>query len=62
MSVDGVTLDNVTRRVHFADGAAVALTPVEHNLLRCLMERAGEYVSNDTQLSTMPYHGYAFLP
>lgn len=41
----GVTLENPTRQLHFEGGGSVALTPVEHKLLRCLMEQPGEYFS-----------------
>ncbi len=45
LSVDGVALDSVTRKLHRADGVSIALTRVEHRLLRCLMEQPGEYIS-----------------
>ncbi len=45
LSVDGVTLDNATRKLHRADGVSIALTRVEHRLLRYLMEQPGEYIS-----------------
>jgi DNA-binding response OmpR family regulator len=45
LRIGGVTMDNATRQLHFVEGAPISLTPVEHKLLRCLMERPGEYVS-----------------
>ena len=43
--VEGTTLDTSRHELHFADAAAISLTPLESKLLRCLMEQAGEYVS-----------------
>lgn len=45
LQFDGVTLDRGTHKLHFADGESISLTPVEYNLLRCLMQQPGEYIS-----------------
>lgn len=45
LRVDGVTLDSGTHKLHFTDGESISLTPVEYKLLRCLMERPGDYIS-----------------
>jgi len=42
-----LALDCRSRQLLFADGGALAPTPTEFRLLRCLMERAGELVSAD---------------
>jgi len=42
-------LDLATFRA-YVDGREAALTPIEFNVLRCLMEHAGRVVSSDTLL------------
>jgi DNA-binding response OmpR family regulator len=43
--VGSIVLDGETHQLLFNDGGALCLTPMEHKLLRCLMQRAGEFVS-----------------
>ena len=45
LRVGPIALDGEARRLLFAAGGALAITPTEYRLLRCLMERPGEFVS-----------------
>lgn len=45
VQVGSVALDGSTRQLLFAGGGGLSLTPTEFRLLRCLMERPGEFVS-----------------
>lgn len=47
LRVGALTLDCRRRRLLFADGGALAPTPTEFRLLRCLMARAGALVSTE---------------
>jgi DNA-binding response OmpR family regulator len=46
LRIDCVALDSASRRLHIDGFEPIALTPVEAKLLRCLMERRGEYLSS----------------
>ena len=50
LRVGPIALDGASRRLLFAAGGALAVTPTEHRLLRCLMERPGEFVSPEQLL------------
>ncbi len=50
LRVGSVTLDGATLQLFFASGSALSLTPIEFRLLRCLMERPGEFVSPEELL------------
>ncbi len=45
LQVGPMTLDGATRQLFFAGGGVLSPTPTEFRLLRCLMERPGEFVS-----------------
>lgn len=45
LRVGSVTLDGATQQLLFASGGPLSLTPTEFRLLRCLMQRPGEFVS-----------------
>ena len=40
-----IALDTERRELLFADGGVISPTPTEFRLLRCLLERAGEFIS-----------------
>jgi DNA-binding response OmpR family regulator len=48
--VGSVVLDGGRHQLLFGGGGALCLTPTEYKLLRCLMQRAGEFVSADELL------------
>jgi DNA-binding response OmpR family regulator len=48
--VGPVVLDGGKHQLLFAGGGALRLTPTEYKLLRCLMQRAGEFVSAEELL------------
>lgn len=50
VQVGSVALDGSTRQLLFAGGGVLSLTPTEFRLLRCLMERPGEFVSPEELL------------
>ena len=50
LQVGSVTLDGATRQLLFASGGALSLTPTEFRLVRCLMQRTGEFVSPEELL------------
>lgn len=45
-----IVLDSATRRLHFASGGAVSLTPTECRLVSCLMQRPGAFILPDELL------------
>jgi DNA-binding response OmpR family regulator len=45
LEVGGVTLDSGTNVLRVAGREPVSLTPIEYRLLRCMMERPGEYIT-----------------
>ena len=51
LRVGPIALDGAARRLLFAAGGALAVTPTEYRLLRCLMERPGEFVSPEQLLT-----------
>ena len=51
LRVGPIALDGEARRLLFAAGGALAVTPTEYRLLRCLMERPGEFVSPEHLLT-----------
>jgi DNA-binding response OmpR family regulator len=48
--VGSIVLDGGRHELLFAGGGTLRLTPTEYKLLRCLMQRAGEFVSADELL------------
>jgi DNA-binding response OmpR family regulator len=48
--VGSVVLDGGRHQLLFGGGGALGLTPTEYKLLRCLMQRAGEFVSAEELL------------
>jgi DNA-binding response OmpR family regulator len=53
LRVGSIALDPGTQQLLFATGGALALTPTELRLLRCLMQRPGEFVSQEELLETV---------
>ena len=51
LRVGPIALDGAARRLLFAAGGALAVTPTEYRLLRCLMERPGEFVAPEQLLT-----------
>ncbi len=51
LRVGPIALDGTARRLLFAAGGALAVTPTEFRLLHCLMERPGEFVSPEQLLT-----------
>ena len=50
LQVGSTTLDCENRQLLFANGGSLSPTPTEFQLLRCLMERPGEFLSPDELL------------
>lgn len=50
LRMGGLALDGQSRELLLSAGGSVSLTPIEFRLLRCLMERQGEFVSPDELL------------
>ncbi|MEX0785458.1 MAG: response regulator transcription factor [Dehalococcoidia bacterium] len=53
LRMGSIALDARTRELLLAAGGSVPLTPIEFRLLRCLMERQGEFVSPDELLEAV---------
>ncbi len=47
MRVGSVMLDGESNQLLLSDGGTLRLTPTEFKLLRCLMQRAGEFICAD---------------